>query len=113
MHTCCASHRLEHSECGYKLIQYMMSALPVVGSRAGANCDIVVPSETRLLAKSPGEWVASLLRLGQDPTLLPWRSRPVVSERALFAGGDGAQARQFIPSLRFRVRCNGNPHLRA
>ncbi|MBV9375091.1 MAG: glycosyltransferase family 4 protein [Alphaproteobacteria bacterium] len=59
----------ERGKCGYKLIQYMASSLPAVASPVGVNCDIVVPGETGFLAKSPAEWVSSLLRLAQDPAL--------------------------------------------
>ncbi|HYZ40588.1 MAG TPA: glycosyltransferase family 4 protein [Stellaceae bacterium] len=59
----------ERGKCGYKLIQYMASALPVVASPVGANRDIVVAGETGFVADTNAEWVASLSRLAQDPEL--------------------------------------------
>jgi Glycosyl transferases group 1 len=59
----------ERGKCGYKLIQYMASSLPVVASPVGANRDIIVPGETGFLAETRAEWVSSLLCLAQDPAL--------------------------------------------
>jgi hypothetical protein len=59
----------ERGKCGYKLIQYMASSLPVVASPVGANRDIVVPGETGFLAETWAEWGAALDRLAQDPAL--------------------------------------------
>ena len=59
----------ERGKCGYKLIQYMASSLPVVASPVGANRDIVVPGETGFLAETRADWVAALTRLAQDPAL--------------------------------------------
>jgi glycosyltransferase involved in cell wall biosynthesis len=59
----------ERGKCGYKLIQYMASALPVVASPVGANRDIVVPGETGFLADTDVDWIASLARLAQDREL--------------------------------------------
>ena len=59
----------ERGKCGYKLIQYMASSLPVVASPVGANREIVVPRETGFLAATDADWVASLIRLARDPGL--------------------------------------------
>jgi glycosyltransferase involved in cell wall biosynthesis len=59
----------ERGKCGYKLIQYMASSLPVVASPVGANHDIVVPGETGFLAATRADWVSALLQLAQDPAL--------------------------------------------
>jgi glycosyltransferase involved in cell wall biosynthesis len=59
----------ERGKCGYKLIQYMASSLPVVASPVGANRDIVVPGETGFLAETWADWGAALDRLAQDPAL--------------------------------------------
>jgi glycosyltransferase involved in cell wall biosynthesis len=59
----------ERGKCGYKLIQYMASSLPVVASPVGANRDIVVPGETGFLAETPADWVSALIRLAQDPAV--------------------------------------------
>jgi glycosyltransferase involved in cell wall biosynthesis len=59
----------ERGKCGYKLIQYMASALPVVASPVGANREIVVPGETGFFAETDADWLTSLSRLYYDPKL--------------------------------------------
>lgn len=53
----------ERGKCGYKLIQYMASGLPVVASGVGVNSSIVRVGENGLLANSGDEWVAALGQL--------------------------------------------------
>jgi glycosyltransferase involved in cell wall biosynthesis len=59
-------------KCGYKLIQYMACAVPVVASPVGANCEIVEQGRNGYLAGSPDEWVDALRRLADDADLR-WR----------------------------------------
>ena len=59
----------ERGKCGYKLIQYMASALPVVASPVGMNCEIVIPGETGFLAETDADWLSSLSRLYHEPKL--------------------------------------------
>jgi glycosyltransferase involved in cell wall biosynthesis len=59
----------ERGKCGYKLIQYMASALPVVASPVGINCKIVLPEETGFLAETDADWLTSLSRLYYEPKL--------------------------------------------
>jgi glycosyltransferase involved in cell wall biosynthesis len=59
----------ERGKCGYKLIQFMASALPVVASPVGANRDIIIPGETGFLAARGADWVSALSRLHHDPDL--------------------------------------------
>lgn len=59
----------EQGKCGYKLIQYMACARPVVASAVGANRDIVVHGENGFLAETPEEWLDLLLRLHTDAPL--------------------------------------------
>lgn len=59
----------EKGKCGYKLIQYMACGVPVVGSRVGANCDIVAEGQDGLLAGTDAEWRAALEGLMQDISL--------------------------------------------
>jgi glycosyltransferase involved in cell wall biosynthesis len=56
-------------KCGYKLLQYMACALPVVASPVGINGEIVVPGENGLLPTNEAEWRDALLRLIDDPAL--------------------------------------------
>jgi glycosyltransferase involved in cell wall biosynthesis len=56
-------------KCGYKLIQYMACALPVVASPVGVNREIVLSGENGELANSLEEWKASLERLLMDSGL--------------------------------------------
>jgi glycosyltransferase involved in cell wall biosynthesis len=56
-------------KCGYKLIQYMASGIPVVASPVGVNREIVEPGRTGFLASSPEEWVTAWETLGNDAGL--------------------------------------------
>lgn len=58
----------QRGKCGYKLIQYMACALPVIGSPVGVNVDIVTP-EVGLLAETPDQWEDALVRLLGDAAL--------------------------------------------
>lgn len=58
----------EQGKCGYKLIQYMASGLPVVASSVGVNRS-VVSADTGFLVKDQAEWLQALIRLGYDPEL--------------------------------------------
>lgn len=53
----------EKGKCGYKLIQYMACAVPVIASPVGVNVDIVTGSHSGLLADSLAEWQDALLQL--------------------------------------------------
>jgi glycosyltransferase involved in cell wall biosynthesis len=59
----------ERGKCGYKLIQFMASALPVVASPVGANRDIILEGETGFFAARDADWVIALSRLHDDPQL--------------------------------------------
>jgi glycosyltransferase involved in cell wall biosynthesis len=62
-------------KCAFKLIQYMACGIPVIGSRVGANIDVVTP-ECGFLPSSETEWLDALrairddvsmsIRMGQD-----------------------------------------------
>lgn len=56
-------------KCGYKLVQYMACALPVVASPVGVNCEIVTPGENGFLVTGEAEWRDALLRLIDDAVL--------------------------------------------
>lgn len=56
----------EKGKCGYKLIQYMASGVPVVASPVGVNSEIVHGFGCGRLAQSTDGWTASLLELLSD-----------------------------------------------
>lgn len=56
-------------KCGYKIIQYMACALPVVASPVGVNADIVEDGVTGFLASTEAEWRNAITRLLRDPDL--------------------------------------------
>lgn len=53
----------ERGKCGYKLIQYMASGLPLVASPVGVNREIVEPEVNGYLAVSPEDWLAAFRHL--------------------------------------------------
>ncbi len=59
----------ERGKCGYKLIQYLASGLPVVASPVGVNREIVEPGVNGYLADSDAAWEAAFTRLIEDPQL--------------------------------------------
>ena len=59
----------ERGKCGYKLIQYMASSLPVVASPVGVNMEIVTNGENGYLAGTDGEWLSALRSLVDDASL--------------------------------------------
>lgn len=59
----------ERGKCGYKLIQYMACAIPVIASPVGANVDIVQGSNAGMLATTELEWRTALLKLAADSSL--------------------------------------------
>lgn len=58
----------ERGKCGYKLIQYMACAKPVVASAVGVNSQVVT-SDTGLIAHDNQDWLQALQRLCNAPRL--------------------------------------------
>jgi glycosyltransferase involved in cell wall biosynthesis len=56
-------------KCGFKLIQYMASGLPVVASPVGVNSDIIKDGADGYLATTDVEWSEKLKRLNSDHVL--------------------------------------------
>lgn len=56
----------EKGKCGYKLIQYMASGIPVIASPVGVNIDIINSSYCGYLANNLEEWAGSLNLLLSD-----------------------------------------------
>ena len=59
----------ERGKCGYKLIQYMACALPVVASPVGVNGEIVEQGVNGFLATTEEEWRSAFESLWGDPQL--------------------------------------------
>lgn len=59
----------DKGKCGYKLIQYMACARPVVASDVGVNGEIVDEGKNGYLARTDGDWIRALNRLASDPEL--------------------------------------------
>lgn len=57
----------EKGKCGYKLIQYMACAVPVIASPVGVNVDIVSSCHCGLLADTQAEWEQALRALLVSP----------------------------------------------
>ena len=53
----------ERGKCGYKLIQYMASGLPVIASPIGVNQNIVDQGKNGYLASTDAEWIEALDQL--------------------------------------------------
>lgn len=56
-------------KCGYKILQYMAMATPVVASPVGVNRQIITHGENGFLASSDAEWAEYLGRLIDNPAL--------------------------------------------
>jgi glycosyltransferase involved in cell wall biosynthesis len=53
-------------KCGFKIIQYMATGLPVIVSPVGANREIVVEGQTGYLPKQPADWIEAIANLSAD-----------------------------------------------
>lgn len=58
-----ANTKWEQGKCGYKLIQYMACALPVVASGIGANNEIVINNKSGFLVDHEEDWIQKLSEL--------------------------------------------------
>jgi glycosyltransferase involved in cell wall biosynthesis len=57
----------ERGKCGFKLIQYMACAKPVIASPVGVNAELVEPGVNGLLASTPAEWQRAIDHLIDQP----------------------------------------------
>lgn len=56
----------EKGKCGYKLIQYMASGLPVIGSNVGVNQSIINSSNSGFVVNNDEEWLYAFNKLLSD-----------------------------------------------
>jgi glycosyltransferase involved in cell wall biosynthesis len=59
----------ERGKCGFKLIQYMATGLPVVASPVGINKRIVEQGADGFLAMTDEEWIHALRKLRDEPKM--------------------------------------------
>jgi glycosyltransferase involved in cell wall biosynthesis len=74
----------ELGKCGYKLVQYLASGLPAVGTAIGANKNILQHGENGYLASTTNEWYDALENLILNPVLrknMGIRGREIAKER--------------------------------
>ncbi|MCE9577251.1 MAG: glycosyltransferase family 4 protein [Deltaproteobacteria bacterium] len=64
-----ADSKYNRGKCGFKLIQYMARAIPVVASPVGANRDIVRDGVDGFHAATVDAWADALLTLARDADL--------------------------------------------
>ena len=56
-------------KCGFKILQYMASGLPVIASPVGANAELVQEGITGYLPKTPDDWPHAIKSLASDHAL--------------------------------------------
>jgi len=56
-------------KCGFKIVQYMALGIVPVASAVGANREILSHGEDGFLCSGEAEWIATLIRLIDDPDL--------------------------------------------
>jgi glycosyltransferase involved in cell wall biosynthesis len=59
----------DKGKCAFKLIQYMACGIPVVGSKVGANEELVEDGIDGFLASTEANWIAALQKIYQDRAL--------------------------------------------
>ncbi len=73
--------RWTRGKCGFKIIQYMASGLPVIASPVGVNAELVEPGKTGFHACQAKDWPQAIVRLAGDARLraeMGRRAREVV-----------------------------------
>ena len=53
---------------GYKVKTYQAAGIPTIASPVGHHCALIRSGENGILAGTPGEWEAALVKLLQDPS---------------------------------------------
>ncbi|MFW5793783.1 MAG: glycosyltransferase family 4 protein [Bacteroidota bacterium] len=59
----------EKGKCGFKIIQYMISGIPVIASPSPANLEIINKKELGYIASNDNTWMKSLEKLLRDAEL--------------------------------------------
>ena len=93
-------------KCGYKLLQVMAAARPVIGSALGANLDIVQNGQNGFLAGSPAEWRSAFERLignAELRTRIGEAGRRTVEQRYALAGAAERLATVLRQAMRGRA----------
>ena len=70
-------------KCGFKLLEYLACGLPAVASPVGVNSRIITSGRTGFLCDTDAQWVDSLKRLVDDPSLrqaMGYEGREVIRE---------------------------------
>ncbi|MBI5482365.1 MAG: glycosyltransferase [Deltaproteobacteria bacterium] len=62
-------NELTRGKCGFKMIQYMATGVPVISSAVGANVDIFENSQAGFLVGPEGDWRRPVVELGRSPEL--------------------------------------------
>ncbi|MHC4634181.1 MAG: glycosyltransferase, partial [Planctomycetota bacterium] len=62
-------NRFTRGKCGYKILQYAASALPVIASPVGVNPEYTIENTTGFLASDIWQWVNRISKLIEDEEL--------------------------------------------
>ena len=58
-----------NGKCGYKIIQYMASSIPVVASPVGVNSKLISHNENGFLASTNDDWKNYIIKLVKNVEL--------------------------------------------
>lgn len=96
-------------KCGFKLVQYMASGVPVIASPIGVNSDMVTPGVNGFLASGPQQWVDGLEQLFASVEL---RTRLGAAGRARVEREYSVQviAPRFVAGVQAALRNSGKVH---
>ncbi|MBN2375446.1 MAG: glycosyltransferase [Sedimentisphaerales bacterium] len=62
-------NRFTRGKCGFKILQYFASGLPVIASAVGVNEKFIAESQAGILASTPGQWIEAIEKLAADAAL--------------------------------------------
>ena len=82
-------HPWSRGKCGLKVVQYMAAGLPVIANPYGVNPTMIESGVHGVLASSPAEWTAAIVRLARDAEL---RQRMGAASRARLEAEYGVPA---------------------